>query len=290
MKRWIVAVSLIVGLGWMPDLAAQSMSPAWDAYRKQSARPQSQRSAPAQPQAQPQAQSQDQPPQQRPLHPGIREPSMRALPATSDSAAQADDASVAAPATVQDAGVAATAASPVHAPARAPRQQGAWNQSGAFVNVHGGRGWVYDSVDQNAVTANAGYRWRAGPVSLVGVEVGGGRLSETRKDGYIFPEVEFFNIGANARFTFGVDSRMFGIARAGYWRADARDGGERFNVDGGYASVGLGVDVSRNIGISLVYTAYVYASDYYFNNGYYREYGTEVNRADTLGLGLEARF
>jgi hypothetical protein len=35
--------------------------------------------------------------------------------------------------------------------------------------VQGGKGWVYEDVDQTALMVNAGYRWQAGVVTLVGI-------------------------------------------------------------------------------------------------------------------------
>lgn len=75
---------------------------------------------------------------------------------------------------------------------------------------------------------------------------------------------------------------MFAMTRVGYWRADAGDGD---TVDGGYAGVGLGVDFSRHVNLTLAYTLHAYATRY--GNG---TYDFDVSRADLVTLGLEARF
>ena len=49
------------------------------------------------------------------------------------------------------------------APARDQEGRG-----GFFLGVQGGKGWVWDDVDQSALSVNAGYRWQAGAVTLVG--------------------------------------------------------------------------------------------------------------------------
>ena len=59
------------------------------------------------------------------------------------------------------------------APVYATREQ---NRGGFFLGVQGGKGWVYDDVDQTAKAVAAGYRWQAGAVTLVGAEVVFGKL------------------------------------------------------------------------------------------------------------------
>lgn len=59
------------------------------------------------------------------------------------------------------------------------------------------------------------------------------------------------------------------------------------DVDGAYLGLGLGVDISRNFNLSLVYTNYVYFEDYYWEGD---EFYYDINRADTLMLGAEVRF
>lgn len=174
------------------------------------------------------------------------------------------------------------AAQPAYVPP-AYRQPDTRNRSGFSLGAQGGRGWVYEDVDQRALAVSAGYRWRAGPVALVGVELSSGRLDETSDRGDTFPEVRYDGIGANARFSFGVGNPWHGIARLGYWSADVKDGeGYTDTVDGAYASAGIGVDFNRHINASLVYTSYAWATSYY--------YGTEIDQADMVTFGLEVRF
>ena len=157
-------------------------------------------------------------------------------------------------------------------------------RGGAFLAAQGGRGWVYDGVGQNALAVSAGYRWQAGPVWLVGVEAAAGRLGSTTDEGRSFAEVKYASIGVNARFNFGRASPVYGLLRAGYFSADEKDFG---SADGGYAGLGLGVDVGRHFNMSLVYTNYVYFNELYWEGGdlYY-----DASRADTLMLGAEVRF
>ena len=167
------------------------------------------------------------------------------------------------------------------APARRSWEEG---RGGAFLGVQGGKGWVYDDVDQTALAISAGYRWQAGPIWLVGVEVAGGRLGSTTDGGWSYSEIEYGSVGVNARFNFGSGSPVYGLLRAGYFSADEEDFG---SADGGYAGIGLGVDFGRHFNMSLVYTNYVY-----FNELYWDEDGLtyDASRADTLMLGAEVRF
>ena len=159
------------------------------------------------------------------------------------------------------------------------------DRGGFFVGVQGGKGWVYEDVDQSALAVNAGYRWQAGPVSLIGIEVASGRLDSTGEGTRFYGKVEYDSIGANARFNFGRNSPVYGLVRAGYWTADDSESG--MDVDGGYFGVGLGVDVNRHFNLSLVYTNYVYFEDYYWEGN---DFHYDINRADTLMLGAEVRF
>lgn len=157
-------------------------------------------------------------------------------------------------------------------------------RGGFFVGVQGGSGWVYENVDQSARAISAGYRWQAGPVALVGVEVARGQLGDTTDDGWYFGEVDYASIGVNARFNFGSTNPVYGLVRAGYMAAE-----DEFDdsVDGGYLGVGLGVDFNRHLNMSLVYTNYVYFNDYYWEDG---DFYYDASRADMLMLGVEARF
>lgn len=158
------------------------------------------------------------------------------------------------------------------------------DRGGFFIGVQGGKGWVYEDVDQSALGVNAGYRWQAGPVSLIGIEAAAGRLDSTRDDGGQYGKVEYASLGANARFNFGRTNPVYALVRAGYWSADRHGTGQ--STDGGYFGAGLGVDITRNFNLSLVYTNYVYFDDW---EGDGLEYD-DINRADTLMLGAEVRF
>jgi len=218
---------------------AQSLSPAYDAFRNKDA------TAPA---------------------------TAEAAPAQAQPAAPAPAQPYAAPATYS-----------------APAPVRAQDDGGFFVGVQGGRGWIYDDVEQDAVAVSAGYRWQAGPWAQVGVELSGGRLDGTTDGGWRYPKATYKAVGANARMNFG-NSPWFATVRGGYFdaRQDAYDGGD-FSTDGGYAGVAIGVDVNRHFNISLGYTAYIYADDYYYDDcDYYDD--CRFNRADTVMLGLEARF
>lgn len=163
------------------------------------------------------------------------------------------------------------------------------NRGGAFIGVSAGKGWIFDDVDQSARQLSAGYRWQAGPVSLLGVEVSGGKLSAKSQDGWRYDPVDYAGVGFNGRFNFGRHSPVFALVRAGYWAADAsvNDGDQRADVDGGYVGLGLGADIGRHFSLSLTYTNYVYFNELYWQDGdlYY-----DANRADTLLFGGEVRF
>ncbi|MEN1956631.1 outer membrane protein [Luteimonas changyuni] len=167
------------------------------------------------------------------------------------------------------------------APAGASYEDG---RGGFFIGVQGGKGWVYDDVGQSALAVNAGYRWQAGAVTLVGIEVAGGKLDSTTDDGWPYAKVDYASIGANARFNFGHTSPVYALVRAGYFTADEADYGD---MDGGYLGLGLGVDFNRHFNMSLVYTNYVYFDSYGWYDG---DFYYDANRADTLMLGAEVRF
>lgn len=226
-----------------PHANAQSISPAWDAYRKTEAQE-------AKPQEQPRSEV-------APLSDAPSAGSYQAAPAA------------------------------VPPPPASYSRVGGESKGGIFLGAQAGKGWIYEDVDQSALAINGGYRWQAGAVTLIGIELASGRLSSTQDDGYHFPQVRYGSVGANARFNFGEHNPWFAIARLGYWAADG-DGDDESDVDGGYASFGVGVDVNRHFNVNLAYTNFAYATSYYSSNGYY--YGTEVNRADMVMLGVEARF
>lgn len=168
------------------------------------------------------------------------------------------------------------------------RESARYNRGGFFVGVQGGKGQVYDDVDQTARMLNAGYRWQAGAVTLVGIEVARGQLEEERDTWFRYDEVDYASIGANARFNFGQNSPVYALVRAGYWTAEASiDGQWSADIDGAYVGVGVGVDFGRHFNMSVTYTNHVYFEDYYWDNG---DFYYDANRADTLMLGAEVRF
>jgi hypothetical protein len=172
----------------------------------------------------------------------------------------------------------------VPAPAPDARQAEESGRGGFFLGAKGGRGWVYDDVDQSARELNAGYRWQAGSVTLVGIELARGELGAKSEDSVFVSDVDYGSIGVNARFNFGRNSPVYALVRAGYWAAEQK-GDDATDVDGGYFGLGLGVDINRHVNLGLTYTNHVYFDSYYWDAGYY-----EVNRADTLMLGAEVRF
>ncbi|MEN1960035.1 outer membrane beta-barrel protein [Luteimonas sp. MJ246] len=163
------------------------------------------------------------------------------------------------------------------APAGVSYEEG---RGGFFIGVQGGKGWVYDDIDQSARMVNAGYRWQAGAVTLVGIEVAGGKLDNTTDRGVPYAKVDYASIGANARFNFGRTSPVYALVRAGYFNAEEAGYAD---ADGGYVGVGLGVDFNRHFNLNVVYTSYAYFDGY----GYDYE---NINSADTLMLGAEVRF
>lgn len=165
----------------------------------------------------------------------------------------------------------------------APSRDGQ-DRGGFFLGVQGGKGRVFEDVDQAALMVNAGYRWQAGAVTLVGIEAAGGRLEDTSHHDEYFGEIDYASLGANARFNFGLHSPVYGLVRGGYWLAHD---GAFGSIEGGYFGVGLGVDFNRHFNMSLVYTNHVYFQDYYWEGD---DFYYDLNRADTLMLGAEVRF
>ncbi len=159
------------------------------------------------------------------------------------------------------------------------------NRGGFFLGVQGGKGWVYDDVDQSARAVNAGYRWQAGAVTLVGIELAAGRLDDAEHDGFRYGKVDYSSVGVNARFNFGRNNPVYGVVRAGYWAADIGEFDD--SVDGGYFGLGVGVDFNRHFNMSLVYTNHVYFNEYAWTDDGF-EY--DASRADLLMLGAEVRF
>ncbi|MCC5072559.1 hypothetical protein [Xanthomonas campestris] len=261
MKRTATLLLACTALGVTAQASAQSLSRGWDSYRQQ----QKQQQAGTQGAEAPAASTQ----QTR----GTSPQSAGASGTTSDGMTTAT-----APYPVVD-----TTPIPAYAPPP-PRQEEQRLKSGAFIGVQGGQGKVYESIDQDMLGLNAGYRWRAGPVTLIGIEAAVGKLARiSDHDGYYVPSVEFGSLGGMARFNFG-DSPLFAVVRLGYWSANSQgDSNER--VSGGYAGAGVGVDLGRHASLSVLYTNYVYANDYY-----YSDEDITINRAEVLNVGAEVRF
>lgn len=162
---------------------------------------------------------------------------------------------------------------------------------------------------------SAGYRWQAGPIVQVGLEAGIGQVDEVGGDVYYYSdgfgytetgraemEADYRHFGANARFNFGEGSRWFAIARAGYMayemdvkaHYEARYNGElvdtlddSFSEDGGgaYFGAGIGVDITPNFNINVMYNGYAY-SDFEDEDFSADDIGT----ASTTTVGVEVRF
>ncbi|WP_379654022.1 outer membrane beta-barrel protein [Pseudoxanthomonas sp. UC19_8] len=298
----LLLACLLAGLA--SQAQAQTVSPAFDAWLKS-------RRAPAQPgPATPPAS-----PEQRPLTEDLASQapayaSARPAPATPapppptapvpPMAPRADAPVAVASAPATYAAVPAPAPPPPPPVQRKPREQPR-NASGAFVGVQAGKGWVYEDVDQTMYRLTAGYRWRAGSVSLIGIEAAAGKLQETKRQDDKYGASDFYSLGAIARFNFGRRSPWFALARLGYWygnttQYDTRgryyrpDGSSYIKYDsshehvyGAYAGFGIGVDLNRHTSLSLNYTGYVYSNSYDYD-----EY--DPNYADALNLGLEVRF
>jgi len=170
-----------------------------------------------------------------------------------------------------------------------------------------------DSADTKALSG--GYRWQAGPYVQIGLEAGTGRIDELyeytewRSQGIGSSRTEtrletrYNHVGANARFTFGPEGRLFGIARAGYmdYRVDYSEhtstdviypwpSGDsyrslRIEDKGAYFGAGVGIDVTRYLSVNAMVNAYAFdgADVPYFGN-------IEVGTATTATLGVELHF
>ncbi|KGM52251.1 hypothetical protein N800_11490 [Lysobacter daejeonensis GH1-9] len=174
---------------------------------------------------------------------------------------------------------------------------------------------VFDDSSTNTRAISGGYRWQAGPIVQIGVEAGLGKVDELEGDffyyndgmGYeeiarIAMDIDYRHVGANARINFGEGSRWFAIARAGYmaYDMDARlhyeawDNGQLVDGfddtasdDGGgaYFGAGVGVDITPNINVNLMFNGYAYSS--FEGDGYTED---DIGTASTTTLGVEVRF
>ncbi len=162
-----------------------------------------------------------------------------------------------------------------------PREEEQRLKSGVFLGVQGGRAEVFEDVKQDMLGGSVGYRWRAGAVTLIGIEAFAGHIERFSSDDAFAPSARFGGLGGNARFNFG-DSPVFASVRLGYW------GGESVGYDGdrfygAYLGAGLGIDLGRHVSLSGQFTRYLYANDY-------SEEDFTINRADVLNASLEVRF
>lgn len=174
------------------------------------------------------------------------------------------------------------------------------------------------SEDKASTSAlSLGYRWQAGSIVQIGLEAGGGKVDEI-SEGFAYTDgmyseqgrlgfdVRYAHLGANARFSFGPDSRWFAIGRAGYmgykqdinasyrWTYDDPflsqfNGSESVteSEDGGgaYFGAGIGVDVTPNFNVNLMFNGYAYSA---LNED--GELEDDSSTASTTTLGLELRF
>lgn len=282
MKTATTMLIACLAFGFAAQASAQSISPAWDAYRKQA--------------------------RERAEHqPAVRQGDAGAdenpaPPTGTTASASADRATVVPP---------SAAPEPQAAPivrttsASARTRETPRNHGGAFIGAQLGEAEVYESITQHVYGLSAGYRWRAGSVTAVGIEVAAGKLDKNEKNGFPAPANTFYSLGATARFNFGRNSPLYAIARLGYWtsNADVPDYYyyydyssrryrsayeiERERVYGAYAGLGLGVDLGRHVSLSVMYNGYLYSEDYstYSDSG-----SVDVNYADTATFGVEVRF
>lgn len=172
----------------------------------------------------------------------------------------------------------------------------------------------FDDSSASTRAFSGGYRWQAGPLVQVGVEAGFGQIDEIGGEFYYYAdgagyvetgrfgvEADYRHLGANARIAFGEGSRWFAVARGGYM-AYSMDATAHFEVrqngalvgsgkdsasdDGGgaYFGAGIGVDITRNFNVSVMYNGFAYSD---FDNS---EGQIEVGTASTTTLGGEVRF
>jgi len=172
-----------------------------------------------------------------------------------------------------------------------------------------------DQADTRAFSG--GYRWQAGPVAQVGLEVGAGKVDEigysystTIPDGRVYEaahagvETIYRHVGVNARFSFGRDSRWFAIARGGYMRygqslrtyyyniyiIDPVTDSEKIDDSGAYFGAGIGFDISKNVNVNVMVNGYSYSD---FEDFYQTTDGPadlKVGTATATTLGVEVRF
>lgn len=261
MKKFAAVTVPLLLLAVASDAGAQSISQGWTAYRAQQ---KTDPAAAAAVRGEPAEVAAAIVPSAQPVPPPV--PAASAAPAVAPPPMQAQTA-----------------------PAQWQPREREQPRGGFFVGAQAGAGWVYEDVDQRMLGLNAGYRWQTGPIAQVGVELAGGQLQDTDHQGWSYPGVNYASVGVNARINFGRDSAWFGIVRGGYWYAepDKQTYFDYSYMDGGYAGLGIGVDINRHFNLQLMYTAYLYSNSYYYD---YDDDGYRINRADVLSVGGEVRF
>ncbi|TCK50416.1 outer membrane protein with beta-barrel domain [Xanthomonas vasicola] len=179
----------------------------------------------------------------------------------------------------------AAPAAPAYVPPP-PREEEQRLKSGVFLGVQSGKAKVFENGKQDMQGFNVGYRWRAGPVTLLGIEAATGKVDGSKdEDGFVVvPNVDSGSVGRTARFNFG-DAPVFALVRLGYWGGTAKGEDDNERVYGAYVGAGLGVDIGKHVSLSALYTNYVYADAYYGN---YED--LTINRAEVLSCGAEIRF
>ncbi|QBG89691.1 outer membrane beta-barrel protein [Xanthomonas oryzae] len=270
MKRTATLLLACTAFGVTAQAAAQSLSRGWDSYRQQQKQQAGTQGATA-----PAAQS------SRPAQAGTG-----GAPAAVGGSGSGQPGEPSGFRTVtEQTSAAATPAAPAYVPPP-PREEEQRLKSGLFLGVQSGNAKVFENGKQDMHGFSVGYRWRAGPVTLIGIEAATGKVDGSKdEDGFVVvPNADFGSIGGTARFNFG-DAPVFALVRLGYWGGTAK--GEDYNerVYGAYVGAGLGVDIGKHVSLSALYTNYVYADDYYDN---YED--LTINRAEVLSFGAEIRF
>ncbi|MCD0278433.1 hypothetical protein JWH04_05635 [Xanthomonas melonis] len=262
MKRTATLLLACTALGATAQASAQSLSRGWDSYRQQQKQQTDTQNASAAAAQSP-----------RPVPAGIG--GARAAVGGSETGE-----SVGFSAVNEQMSVMAAPVAPAYLPPP-PQDQEQRLKSGVFIGVQGGRAEVFEDVKQDMLGGSVGYRWRAGAVTLIGIEAFAGHIERFRSDDAFAPSARFGGLGGNARFNFG-DSPVFASVRLGYWGGESVGyDGERFY--GAYLGAGLGVDIGRHVSLSGQFTRYLYANDY-------SEEDITINRADVVNASLEVRF
>ncbi|PPV05154.1 hypothetical protein XBLMG947_3755 [Xanthomonas bromi] len=267
MKRTATLLLACTALGVTAQASAQSLSRGWDSYRQQQKQ-----------QTGTQGTTAPAPPSSRAAQAGIG-----GAPAAVGGSGTGEAGGFSTVTEQTSAGAAPVAPAGVPPP---PREEEQRLKSGMFLGVQTGKAKVFENGKQDMQGFNVGYRWRAGPVTLIGIEAATGKVDGAKDAGavVVIPNVDFGSIGGTARFNFG-DVPLFALVRLGYWggKAKAEDYNER--VYGAYVGAGLGVDIGKHVSLSALYTNYVYADEYYDD---YED--LTINRAEVLSFGAEVRF